>query len=42
MAAAEIPKVFDRDINGYNLIANSAQEMLLKLGLTQRGLKADG
>jgi len=39
MNSAEIPKLFDRDINGYNLIANSAQGMLLKLGLTQNESK---
>ena len=35
MELAEIPKSFDRDIDRYEQIENSVQEMLMKLGLTQ-------
>ena len=39
MELAKIPKSFDRDIDRYEQIANSVQEMLMKLGLTQNESK---
>ena len=35
MELAKIPKLFDRDIDRYEQIANSVQEMLMELGLTK-------
>ena len=35
MELAKIPKSFDRDIDRYEQIANSVQEMLMELGLTK-------
>ena len=39
MELAKIQKSFDHDINRYEQIANSVQEMLMKLGLTQNESK---
>jgi len=39
MEITEFPKSFDRDIDRYEQIANSVQEMLMKLGLKQNELK---
>ena len=39
MTLSETPKIFERDIDKYENIANSAQEMLLRLGLTQNESK---
>ena len=39
MELAKIPKSFDRDIDRYEQIANSVQEMLMKLGLTKNESK---
>ena len=39
MELAKIPKSFDPDIDRYEQIANSVQEMLIKLGLTQNESK---
>ena len=39
MELAKIPKSFDRDSDRYEQIANSVQEMLMKLGLTQNESK---
>jgi len=39
MELAKIPKSFDRDIDGYEQIAYSVQEMLMELGLTKNESK---
>ncbi len=39
MELAKIPKSFDPNIDRYEQIANSVQEMLIKLGLTQNESK---
>ena len=39
MELAKIPKSFDRDIDRYEQIANSVQEMLMELGLTKNESK---
>jgi len=39
MTYSETPKILNRDIDRYENIANSAQEMLLRLGLTQNESK---
>ncbi len=39
MELAKIPKSFDRDIDGYEQIAYSVQELLMELGLTQNESK---
>jgi len=39
MELAKIPKSFDRDIDRYEQIANSIQEILKKLGLTKNESK---
>ncbi len=39
MELAKIPKSFDRDIDGYEQIAYSVQEVLMELGLTKNESK---
>jgi len=39
MALVEIPKPFDDNVERYEKISNSVQEILLKLGLTQNESK---